>query len=121
LEKRQGILRIFELASVLEKIYRLTIKVVDSQRNKPIQDVNVKVFRVEKGPITPKQWAENLRNGTPFETLMISTTTSSNGSVTVEFPEGSYEVIVAGCSLNQVCELTQNLEILFIEPKKHWW
>jgi len=111
----------FELASVLEKIYRLTVKVVDSQRNKPIQDVNVKVFRVEKGPITPKQWAENLRNGTPYKTLMISTTTSSNGSVIVEFPEGIYEVIVNEYGLNQVCELTQNLEILFIEPKKHWW
>jgi 5-hydroxyisourate hydrolase-like protein (transthyretin family) len=109
------------LASVLEKIYRLTVKVVSSQRNKPIQDVNVKVFRVEKGPITPKQWIENLRNGTPFKTLMISMTTSNNGAVTVEFPEGVYEVKVEGYDLNQVCELTHNLEILFIEPKKHWW
>jgi hypothetical protein len=109
------------LASVLENIYRLTVKVVDSQRNKPIQDVNVKVFRVEKGPITPKQWIENLRNGTPFKTLMISMTTSNNGAVTVEFPEGVYEVKVEGYDLNQVCELTHNLEILFIEPKKHWW
>jgi hypothetical protein len=109
------------LASVLEKIYRLTVKVVGSQRNKPIQDVNVKVFRVEKGPITPIQWIENLRNGTPFKTLMISMTTSNNGTVTVEFPEGVYEVKVEGYDLNQVCELTHNLEILFIEPKKHWW
>ena len=109
------------MASVLENIYRLTVKVVDSQRNKPIQDVNVKVFRVEKGPITPKQWIENLRNGTPFKTLMISMTTSNNGAVTVEFPEGVYEVKVEGYDLNQVCELTHNLEILFIEPKKHWW
>jgi hypothetical protein len=109
------------LASILEKIYRLTVKVVDSQRNKPIQDVNVKIFRVEKGPITPKQWAENLRNGTPYKTIMISTTTSSNGSVIVEFPEDIYEVIVKEYGLNQVCELTQNLEILFIEPKKHCW
>ena len=23
--------------------------------------------------------------------------------------------------LNKVCELTQNHEVLFIEPKKHWW
>lgn len=109
------------MASVLENIYRLTVKVVDSQRNKPIQDVNVKVFRVEEGPITPKQWIENLRNGTPFNTLIISTTTSNNGAVTVEFPEGVYEVKVEGYGLNQVCELTHNLEILFIEPKKHWW
>ncbi len=107
--------------SVLEKTYRLIVRVVGSQRNKPIPDVNVKVFRVEKGPITPKQWTENLRNGTPFKTLIISMSTYSDGTVTVELPEGVYEAKVEGYGLNQVCELTQNLEILFIEPKKHWW
>jgi hypothetical protein len=109
------------LASVLEKIYRFTVKVVDSQRNKLIQDVNVKIFRVEKGPITPKQWAENLRNGTPFKTLMISANTDITGSVKAELPEGVYEAKVEAFGLNQVCELTQNLEALFIEPKKRWW
>ena len=107
-------------SSISEKTYSLVVRVVEFQRNKPITNVNVKVFRIEKEAITPKQWAENLRNGTPFKTLMISMTTSNNGAVTVEFPEGVYEVKVEGYDLNKVCELTHNLEILFIEPKKHW-
>ena len=107
--------------SVLGKTYRLIVKVVESQRNKPIPDVNVKIFRLEKGPITPKQWVENLKNGTPFKTLILSMSTNSNGTVIAELPEGVYDTKVEGYGLNNVCELTQNLEILFIQPKKHWW
>ena len=99
----------------------LVVRVVGSQRNKPIPNVNVKVFRVEKGAITPKQWVENLKNGTPFKTLIISMSTDNNGNVTAELPEGDYEAKVERYGLNQVCELIQNLEILFIEPKKLWW
>ena len=112
---------ISELDSVLEKTYRLVVRVVDYQRNKLIPDVNVKVFRIEKGPITPNQWAENLRNGTPFKTLITSMNTNSNGIVTVELPAGAYEATTEGYGSNQVCELSQDLEILFVEPKKHWW
>ncbi len=50
---------------VLEKTYMLVVRVVNFQRNKPIKNVNIKVFRLEKEPITLKQWAENLKNGTP--------------------------------------------------------
>ena len=107
--------------SVLEKTYRLIVRVVDYQRNKLIPDVNVKVFRIEKGPITPNQWAENLRNGTPFKTMITSMNTNSNGIVTVELPAGAYETTTEGYGSNQVCELSQDLEILFVEPKKHWW
>ncbi len=121
MEKRQRILRILELDSVLEKTYKLVVKVVDYQRKKPIPNVNVKVFRVEKGPITPNQWAENLRNGTPFKTLITSMSTNSDGTLTVELPEGAYEATAEGYGSNQVCELNQNLEFLFVEPKKHWW
>jgi hypothetical protein len=106
---------------VLEKTYRLTIRVVTFQKNMPIENINVQVFRVEKDPITPKQWAENLKNGTPFKTLMLSTNTDSNGSVTVELPAGVYETKVEKYGLSKVCELTQNVEVLFFEPKKRWW
>ena len=71
------------MGSVLEKTYKLIVKVVGSQKNKPIKNVNVKVFRLEKEPITLKQWAENLKNGTPFKTLMLSMNTDGNGNVTV--------------------------------------
>jgi hypothetical protein len=111
----------FRVDSVLEKTYRLVVRVVESRRNKPIPNVNVKVSRVEKGPITPKQWVENLKNGTPFKTLIISLSTDNNGNVTAELPEGDYEAKVERYGLNQVCELTENLQTLFIEPKKRWW
>lgn len=110
-----------EVAVALEKTYVLVVRVVNFQRNKPIKDVNVKVFRLEKEPITPKQWAENLRNGTPFKRLILSMNTDNNGNVTAELAEGSYEVKVEKYGLNKVCELTQNDSVLFIEPKKHWW
>jgi hypothetical protein len=110
-----------EVAVALEKTYVLIFNVVDFQRNKPIRDVNVKVFRLEKAPITPQQWAENLKNGAPFKRLVLSMNTDNDGNVTAELVEGSYEVKVEKYGLNKVCELTQNGEVLFIEPKKHWW
>ena len=110
-----------EVAVALEKTYVLVVRVVNFQRNKPIKDVNVKVFRLEKEPITLEQWAENLKNGTPFKRLMLSMNTDDNGNVTAELAEGSYEVKVEKYGLNKVCELTQNDSVLFIEPKKHWW
>ena len=107
--------------SVLEKTYTLILRVVNFQENKPIKNVNVKVFRLEKEPITVKQWAENLKNGNPFKMLILSMDTDNNGNVTAELTEGSYEVKVEKYGLNKVCELTQNDEVTFIEPKKHWW
>jgi formylglycine-generating enzyme required for sulfatase activity len=109
------------LDSVLEKTYTLVLRVVNFQENKPIKNVNVKVFRLEKEPITVKQWAENLKNGNPFKMLVLSMDTDNNGNVTAELTEGSYEVKVEKYGLNKVCELTQNDEVTFIEPKKHWW
>jgi formylglycine-generating enzyme required for sulfatase activity len=109
------------LDSVLEKTYTLILRVVNFQENKPIKNVNVKVFRLEKEPITVKQWAENLKNGNPFKMLILSMDTDNNGNVTAELTEGSYEVKVEKYGLNKVCELTQNDEVTFIEPKKHWW
>lgn len=110
-----------KVEGVLEKTYVLVVKVVNFQKNKPIKNVNIKVFRLEKEPITLKQWAENLKNGTPFKRLILSMKTDNNGNVTAELPEGVYEAKVEEYGLNKVCELTQNAEMLFIEPKKHWW
>jgi formylglycine-generating enzyme required for sulfatase activity len=108
-----------EVAVALEKTYVLVVRVVSFQRNKPIKNVNVQVFRLEKTAITLKQWAENLKNGAPFEKLVLSMNTDDNGNVTAELAEGSYEVKVEKYGLNEVCELTQNNSVLFIEPKKH--
>lgn len=94
---------------------------VSFQGNKPIENINVKVYRLIKEPITLKEWAENLKNGTPFKKLMLSTNTDDNGNVTADLAEGSYEVDVEKNGLNKVCELTQNGFVLFVEPKKHWW
>jgi hypothetical protein len=105
----------------LEKTYVLVARVVNFQRNKPIKNVNVKVFKLEKAPITPKHWAENLKNGTPFKKLILSMNTDDKGNVTAKLAEGFYEVEVEKCGLSKVCELTQNNRVLFIEPKKHWW
>jgi 5-hydroxyisourate hydrolase-like protein (transthyretin family) len=107
--------------SVLEKTYTLVVKVVDFQRNKPIQNVNVKVFRLEKESITLKQWAENLKNGTPFKRLMISMNTDNRGMVTVELPEGVYETKVEEYGFAKGCSLKQNDEVVCIGPKKQWW
>jgi hypothetical protein len=109
------------LDSVLEKTCTLVVKVVDFQRNKPIQNVNVKVFRLEKESITPKQWVENLKTGTPFKRLMISSNTDDCGKVTVELLEGMYETKVEKYGFVKACDFKQNEEVVFIEPKKQWW
>jgi len=106
---------------ILEKSYVLVVKVVNFQKNKPIKNANVKVFRLEKEPITLAQWTENLKNGTPFKRSILSMNTANNGTVTAELAEGFYEVEVENFGFNKVCELTQNDEVLFIQPKKHWW
>jgi hypothetical protein len=108
------------LESVLEKTHTLVAKVA-TYKSQPIQNVNVKVFKLEKEPITLKQWAENLKNGTPFKRLMLSMDTDVDGKVTVELAEGVYEVQVEKYGLSKVCELTKNDEVLFVEPKLHWW
>jgi hypothetical protein len=105
----------------LEKTYTLVLRVVNFQKDKPVQNVNVKVFKLETESVTLKQWAENLKNGTPFKRLMVSTNTDNNGNATVELTKGVYEAIVEKYGLSKVCELTQNEEVLFIEPKNHWW
>ena len=107
--------------SLLEKTHTFTVNVVNSKQNKPVKNVNVKLFRLEKEAITLKQWTENLKNGTPFKRLMLSVDTDNNGNVTAELPEGVYEAKVEEYGLSEVCELTHNVEILFAEPKKHWW
>ena len=105
---------------VLEKTYALVVRVVNFQ-NKPIKDVNVKVFRLEKEPITLQQWVENLKNGDSSKRLVLSMISDNKGNVTAELAMGFYEVKVEKYGLSKVCELTQNDEVLFIEPKKHWW
>ncbi len=70
-----------EVAVGLEKTYVLVVSVVNFQRNKPIKNVNVKVFRLEKVPITPEQWAENLKNGAPFKKLILSMNTERDNEV----------------------------------------
>jgi formylglycine-generating enzyme required for sulfatase activity len=105
---------------VLEKTYKLVVRAVNFQKDKPIQNVNVKVFRLEKEPITVEQWAENIKNGAPFKRLMLSKDTDDNGNITDGFAEGVYEIHVENFGI-KVCELWQNAEILFVEPKKHWW
>jgi len=106
---------------ISQKTYLLVVKVVNFQKNKPTKNATVKVFRLEKEPLTLKQWAENLKNGSPFKRLIVSMNTDNNGTVTVELAEGSYEVEEEKFGFNKVFDLTQNDEILFIEPKKHWW
>ena len=105
----------------LEKTYMLIVSVVDFQANIPITNVNVKVFRLEKTPISISEWTENLKNGTPFKKLMLSLNTDSNGIVTAKLAEGSYEAKVEKYNLSKVFELTQDDRIVFVEPKKHWW
>jgi hypothetical protein len=105
----------------LEKTYLLVVSVVNFQTNKPIADVNIKVFRLEKTPLTISEWTENLKNGDPFSKLMLSMNTDTNGIVTAKLAEGSYEVKVEKYNLSKVCELKQDDRIVFLEPKKHWW
>ncbi len=103
-----------------EKCNVLVVRTLDS-RGKPVGNVNVKVFRLEKKPITVEQWTENLRNGAPFKRLMLSKNSDDQGNVTAEFAEGSYEIKVEEFSSIKTCELTQNEQVVFVEPKKHWW
>jgi 5-hydroxyisourate hydrolase-like protein (transthyretin family) len=114
-------LDIQKVESDLEKTHILVVSVVTFQTNKPIANVNVKIFRLEKAPITLGEWAENLKNGSPFKKLILSMNTDNNGNVTAKLAEGSYEAKVEKYNLSKVCELTHDDRILFIEPKKHLW
>ncbi len=105
----------------MEKINSLIVNVVDFQANKPIANVNVKVFRLEKTPISVSEWTENLKNGSPFKKLMFSMNTDNNGIVIAKLAEGSYEAKVEKYNLSKVFELTRDDRIVFVEPKKHWW
>jgi hypothetical protein len=109
------------LDSVLENTYSLVVRVVNFRKNKSIKNVNVKVFKLEKEPITLKEWVENLKNGNAFKTLILSMDTDNNGNVSAELIEGVYEARVEKYGFSKVCELKQNDEAVFIEPKKHWW
>jgi hypothetical protein len=118
LEKGQRVLIVLEL--LVRKNRKLVVRVVDFKK-KPIPNVLVRCFKIEKESITPEQWVANLKNGAPFKTLFFSINTDITGTVTAELPEGTYEVKVEAYGFNQVCELTQNVEVFVIEPKKHWW
>jgi hypothetical protein len=109
------------LDSILENTHTLVLRVVNCKENKPIKGINVKVFRLETESITLKQWAENLKNCSPFKRLIFSANTNNNGEVTVDLPDDIYEATVETCGLTKVCQLTKNAEVLFVEPKKHWW
>lgn len=104
-----------------EKTHVLVVRVVDFKGKEPIENVGVKIFRLEKNPITIGQWAENLKNGSPFKRLMVSVNSDREGNVTAELAEGSYEIEVEKYGLTKVCELTQNESVVFAEPKQHWW
>jgi hypothetical protein len=118
IEKGQRVLIVLEL--LMRKNRKLVVRVVDFKK-KPIPNVLVRGFKIEKESITPEQWVANLKNGAPFKTLLFSINTDITGTVTAELPEGTYEVKVEAYGFNQVCELTQNVEVFVIEPKKHWW
>jgi hypothetical protein len=109
-----------ELESVFAKIRTIVARVVNF-KSQPNQNVNIKVFKLENEPITLKQWAENLKNGDPNKTLILSMDTDVNGTITMEVSEGIYEVKVEKYGLSKVCELTKNEDVLFVEPKVHWW
>jgi len=124
LEKRPRVLMTLETLEaepVLEKTHIFVVRVVDFQKKKPLKNVTVQVFKLEKEPITLKQWGENLKNGTPFKRLMFSMNTDDDGNVTAELAEGDYEVEVEKYGLSKVCELKQNNSVLFVAPREHWW
>jgi hypothetical protein len=106
--------------NILEETFQLIIKVVDS-KNRVVKSANIKIFRIEKEPISPMQWAENIKNGAAFKRLMLVSSTGNEGIVSSALVAGTYEVKLEAYGLSQICELTQNKELLFIEPKKHWW
>jgi hypothetical protein len=109
------------IVNVIEKNYNLTVKVVDSKKNDVIKNVSIKIFRNEKEPISPEQFTENIKNGAAFKRLILIASTDNEGIVTAELAAGSYEVNLEAYGLKEICQLDHNKEILFIEPKKHWW
>jgi len=109
-----------KIDSAVEKTYKLIVK-VNSKKNRAVKDINVKILRYEKDPISTEQWVENIKNGAAFKTLILNASTDNEGNVTAELAAGTYEVKLEACGLSEICELTQNKEILLIEPKKHWW
>ena len=110
-----------EVDAAFEKVYTLVVNVASFPGNNRIKNVNIKVFKLEKAPITLQQWTENLKNGTPFKRLVLSMNTDANGTVTAKLAEGSYEVMVEKYGLREVCELTKDETVVFITPKMHWW
>ena len=44
--------------------------------------------------------------------------TDNKGAITAELPQGTYEAKVERYGFNQTCDLTQNVEVLIVEPKK---
>ncbi len=111
---------ILELNTELLKCYTLVVKVVNFKENMPIENVNVKIFRLENS-ITLEQWAENLKNGTPFKELVLSMNTDKKGTVTGKLSEGTYQAKVERYQFSKDLILTKNVEVLVIEPKKLWW
>ena len=99
----------------------LVVRLVDFKGKNPVKDVNIKIFRLEKEPITLKQWGENLKTGGGFKRLMFSVNSDNDGAAKVELAEGTYEIQVEKYGSNQLCELNQNETVTFVEPKKHWW
>lgn len=108
------------IVNVIEKNYKLTVKVVDSKKH-VIKNVSIKIFRNEKDPISPEQYAENIKNGAAFKRLILTANTNNEGLVTAELAPCTYEVKLEAYGLKEICQLDQNKEILFIEPKTHWW
>jgi hypothetical protein len=109
-----------EAQRAIDNTHILTVKVINFKKI-PIENAVVKIFRLEKEPISPEQWVENLRNGTSFNRLILSGKTDSNGTVTAELTSGTHEVKVEGYALGKIFDVTQNDEVLLTEPKKHWW
>ena len=104
---------LLELDLILEKTHKLVVRVVNYKKE-PSKNLNIRVFRLEKEPITLNQWEENLKNGSPFKRLIISTNTDEKGTVTSELPEGVYDANVELFGLKNFFDLTQNAEILFV-------
>ncbi len=103
----------------LGNTYKLVVRTVSSKKD-PVKNVNVKVFRLEKEPISVEQWTENLRNGSPFKRLISSQSTDATGTLTVELVAGVYDVEVEKYG-SKVCEIEEDTEVVFVEAKKHWW
>ncbi len=117
LEKRQRVLMLLELDPVLEKTCKFFVRVVNFE-NKPVKNVNVKVFRIEKEAIALMQWTKNLKNGTPFKKLILSMNADNNGVITAELPKGVYEAKVEKYGLNKVFELTKNAKFFLLNQKR---